>query len=230
MNSVLHNSESEFRKLSSWAAEKTFVYFDISDFSTNPPGRQAVIINSLVKIVNDASLWPDHAREAFGGRASDGLEASLCRGDGYIFVFNLPNQGAYFSAFLAGLIYGLVAIEVIPEFHFRIGVHTGPVRRFWDQCGVGNGRWNYVGAGINEAERVLSAIKDKDDVVFISAETCKRIRADRLAWNVLSQWLENRGRLADKHSVLRRVYEVNHNGWVGHDLEYVIASLQTKNK
>jgi hypothetical protein len=102
-------------------------------------------------------------------------------------------------------------------------VNTGPVHRFWDRFGApGNksaGRWNYVGEGITEGERVLTAIgKDKEDVIFISAKTRTIILGDYLrdqnSPHNATRWLQNRGRQRDKHGKFRSVYEINHTGWM----------------
>jgi hypothetical protein len=120
---------------------------------------------------------------------------------------------------VADLIERLIASDRLIEFHFRISVHVGPVYRFWDRFAGGGkeGRWNYIGEGITEGERVLSAIgKDKDDIVYLSASTRKKIRAERehnSPYNA-TPWLQNRGRQEDKHKKLRGVYEINHTGWM----------------
>jgi hypothetical protein len=94
-----------------------------------------------------------------------------------------------------------------------MSVHLGKVYRFWDRfggLGSDDGRWNYIGEGITDGERVLSAIgKDRDDVVFISAEARKVIRANGDPRGIMD-WFENRGTHKDKHGQGRRVYEVNH--------------------
>src|SRR5439155_21171504 len=99
--------------------------------------------------------------------ARQGLEAQICIGDGYIYVFSEPDRAAYFAGCLAYLIELQVARERLPiDFHFRIGVHVGPVFCFWDPD---RDKWNYIGDGINGGQRVLAAIgKEKDDVVYVS--------------------------------------------------------------
>jgi class 3 adenylate cyclase len=93
-------------------------------------------------------------------------------------------------------------------------VHSGPVFRFWDGAS-----WNYVGKGINEGARIVEAIgKDQDDVVFISSETRDQIIREEerdAIFNPTDEFLHNRGRRRDKHGEFRRVYEVNHNAWIG---------------
>jgi hypothetical protein len=134
-------------------------------------------------------------------------------------VFKEPRYAAFFAGCLASLVEQRIASGKLIEFHFRIGVHTGQVFRFWDQCRSEAGRWNYVGKGITDGERVLTAIgPDKDDVVFLSADTRRRIMAARLPHEStyeVSQWLQNRGRQKDKHGEFRRLYELDHVGWIG---------------
>lgn len=207
----LTDEDSTTRKLSSLPVNKTFVYVDISDFSKHSAAHQALIINALVKITTDASYW---FNSPYGNRSHNELEASLCIGDGYIFVSRRSTSGVLFAAYLARLIESLVARKHVPEFHFRIGVHTGEVYRFWDwgrggveADGTTHGDWNYIGDGINIGQRIISAIgSGMDDVVFASAETRQALEGDaeHPAAEMLPH-LHNRGRRADKHGVLRRV-------------------------
>jgi hypothetical protein len=220
LNALLVDENSEVRALSSWPVEKTFVYVDVSDFSTHPVGRQQLIINSLIQITTEASL---------SSRADQ--EANLCIGDGYIFVFRNPWSAVYFAGHLAALIESMVAHGVLPEFHFRMSVNTGPVHRFWDKWGLGpnDGRWNYVGRGITDGERVLTAIgKEKDDVVFLSADTRKRIMSVSLPSYAsdIPNYLQNRGRQKDKHNVFRRLYELNHTEWVGDAVGQLVIGMR----
>jgi class 3 adenylate cyclase len=162
LNDLVQNEDSEIRKLSSWPVERTFVYVDISEFSQHPAGHQALVINSLIASVNNKSFWAGIQEQPWGD-----LEAQLCIGDGYIFVFRKPWIEVGFAGYLAMLLETQIGKKQIPEFHFRIGVHTGEVYRFGDY-----GRWNYTGTGIINGQRVVSAIgKEQDDVVFVSAET-----------------------------------------------------------
>src|SRR5262249_11848107 len=144
---------------------------DISDFSKMPAGQQVLVINSLVRIVRDPGHWE---RQAHGLPAE--IEAQMCIGDGYIFVFKQPMLAAYFAAYLAHLIEVLVANRWLAvDFHFRIGVHCGPVYTFWDP---GRGNWNYIGEGINGGNRVLSAVgKEYDDTVYISGDVRQELYA-----------------------------------------------------
>src|SRR5262249_2009567 len=145
---------------------------DVSDFSKSKAGQQALIINSLVYVVTEGAFW-------FGWAESlpKAIEARLCLGDGYIFVFQRAVDGAYFAAYLAQLIEALAArkdrFRLPVEFHFRMGVHVGEVYSFWDP---GRKDWNYIGEGINGGARVLTAIdKTYDDQVFISGEVRQAI-------------------------------------------------------
>src|SRR5262249_32277180 len=140
-----------------------------SDFSKAPPGQEVLIINSLVRMLNDSGLWIGQ-----GHGLPNEIEARLCIGDGYIFVFKEPMLAVYFAAYLAHLIEVLVASKWLAvDFHFRMGVHCGPVFSFWDQ---GRNGWNYIGDGINGGNRVLSAMgKGYDDTVYISSEVRHRL-------------------------------------------------------
>lgn len=212
MNRRLRDNEMhDISKIASKPVERTFVYFDISDFSKQPSGQQAIIINTLTSLVDRDSKWPIATEDP---RLE--LERSLCIGDGYILAFRRAAPGAFFAAYLARRIEKAVAEREIIPFHFRSGIHTGPVYRFWDGSG-----WNYVGKGINDARRVLEAIgTDQDDVVFISADTRTQIIRDRPGnrgdvFDPTRDHLQNRGRKADKHGKFHRVYEVNHSAWIG---------------
>jgi hypothetical protein len=213
LNEALLEEESEVRKISTWPVEKTFVYFDVSGFSRDHRvGQQAMILNSLIKLIKDKIWWRQQQIDA---RAD--CESSLCIGDGYIYVFSKAHLATCFAAYLANLIEHLIAEKKLPEFHFRVSVHKGPVYRFWDVSPNGEGKWNYVGKGITDAERVLSAAgKGKDDVVYVSAETREAIMPEFGGDSVynIARWLQNRGRLMDKHGQYRRIYEVNHTGWM----------------
>jgi class 3 adenylate cyclase len=135
-------------------------------------------------------------------------EAALCIGDGYIYVWNEAIGATRFAANLASEIERSVAAGKAPDFHFRMGVHVGPVRWFRDP---GRDGWNYTGGGINGGNRVLSAIgKETDDVVFVSGEVRRAIAKDNEK-SPLLQALHNRGRRADKHGKPWRVYELNHS-------------------
>ena len=209
----LADPDDDVRRLSSLPVDRAFVFVDISEFSKYPPGQQAVIINALIKVVATPRFWNDP-----GGLARDaGLdqEAVMCIGDGYIFVHRGAWHAVVFAAYLAYRIEFLLAKGRIPEFHFRIGVHYGPVYRFWD---IGRRDWNYIGDGIIVGQRVLGTIgKDQDDVVFLSAETRREMQANsepRHPFTSIIRWLQNRGRRADKHGQLRRLYELNHTGYI----------------
>jgi class 3 adenylate cyclase len=173
-NEALKNDKSTIRRISSWPIMRCFVYLDVSDFSEHPPGQQALVINSLVELVQDPTLWQTH----FAGHLRDLREAMLCIGDGYIYVFSDAVAATCFAAHLANLVEVMVARQSLPvSFHFRIGAHIGPVYSFWDP---GRNDWNYIGDGINGGNRVLAAVgKDKDDVVYVSGDMREAIRAAR---------------------------------------------------
>lgn len=198
--------DSGFRCLSTWPVRRAFVYFDISDFSRYDPGKQVLIINSLASLTSSAPATDSVAVI----NAFSALDTRICIGDGYIFCFKNSVDATFFAAHLAKQIETMNADGTLPvEFHFRCGVHVGDVYRFWDP---GRGEFNYVGKGINDGCRVLEAIgKEVDDVVFVSKEVQQDlISADGWSTNTLLHSLQNRGRRADKHRELRRVYELNH--------------------
>ncbi|HEV3168525.1 MAG TPA: hypothetical protein VGZ22_31250 [Isosphaeraceae bacterium] len=208
LNRRLPDDKDEVRKLSTWPIERSFVYFDISDYSELLPGYQVLIVNSLVRIVNDPNLWSHIAAR----ESKADLEARIFTGDGCIFAFTDPLKASFFAAYLAYLIEWLIAKKRLPvEFHFRMGVHVGPVFSLWDP---GRNGWNYVGAGIIGGQRILSVIgKDQDDVLFMSSEHRQRVTAQREIPDYLPDvhgLAYNRGRRADKHGNYWRVYEVNH--------------------
>ena len=226
LNNALPDENSEVRQLSSLPVERTFLYVDIVKFSKHVVGRQLVIINSLIRIASDKRLWLAGKDEAhsFTVASFKDREASLCIGDGYIFVFGNAARAAFFAAFLADTIERLIADNRVIDFHFRISINTGLVYRFWDPFHhdlgqIKAGRWNYVGHGITDGERGLAAIgKDKEDIIYMSSETRRKILAEYQSnrnspYNAI-RWLQNRGRQQDKHELMRGFYEVNHMGWM----------------
>lgn len=224
MDNDLTKEDSDVRRLSSWQVERTFVYVDVSGFSTHPIGHQLAIINAINAIANRESDWDTTGVS----EARDAIRASICIGDGYIFVFESPGSATLFAAYFATLIEHRIAHKALIEFHFRISVHTGEVYRFWDQAATpGEGRWNYVGKGIIDGQRVLSAIgSDKDDVVYISGTTRSKLLAmDQEGEEIVaSQYLQNRGRHADKHGNMQRLYEVSHTSWMAESV-YLLPPL-----
>lgn len=205
----MQDEKNDARRLLRAPVHRSFVYCDVSDFSEENPIVQLSIINTLLRIVKDRALWFGSSSETLRT-----LESMICIGDGYIFVFRSAEDATGFAAVLADLIEGLVAKSQCPEFHFRMGVHCGSVRFFWDD-GPGRKNWNYVGEGINDASRVLSAIgRDKDDVVFVSAEVRAEIRKVTEAQHEdrYLSFMQNRGRRKDKHGKMRRVFELDHTG------------------
>lgn len=191
---------SEIRRYSTRPISRTFVFVDVSGFSQMPSGVQLLVVIALVRLSNARS-----------GEVKP-PEAELCIGDGYIYVFEDALNAVLFSADLATRIEDEVATEKAPEFHFRIGIHSGPVRWFWDP---GRRDWNYIGDGINGAQRVLGAIgKDTDDVVFASAEVRQSILIGRERERLIAAF-DNKGRVKDKHGDYWRVYRINHSAvWV----------------
>jgi len=97
LNKLVKDEDSAVRRISSWPVKRTFVYLDISDFSKFSPTEEALVINSLVNLLQIKALW----------RTGDSLplyqayEALLCIGDGYIFVFKNALVGTRFAALLA---------------------------------------------------------------------------------------------------------------------------------
>lgn len=190
---------SAVRRHSSRSIERAFVFVDVSDFSKLGSGVQLLVVLALIRLAKATQTVV---------RVS--AEAQLCIGDGYIFVFKNAVTATFFASPLALAIEHAVAEGAVPDFHFRIGVHAGPVRCFWDP---GRNDWNYVGDGINGAQRVLGAIgKETDDVVYVSAQVRQHILRSRWSDQVLAT-LDNKGRKADKHGNAWRVYQVNHTSF-----------------
>jgi class 3 adenylate cyclase len=201
-------------RVSSRPVKRAFVYLDVSGFSKYPPGQEALVINSLVNLTGYSDYWQYGA----AGAALNSMEAQLCIGDGYIYVFPDALKATLFAAYMAELIEQLVGLREqmrgygLPvEFHFRMGVHYGPVYRFWDP---GRNCWNYIGDGINGGNRVLSVIDKKyDDIVFVSDAVANEFIAQHPGTEPYSQvrnCMENRGRQDDKHGKPWRVFLLNH--------------------
>jgi hypothetical protein len=237
LNGQLPNENSDVRRLSSWPIDRCFVYVDVSDFSLHRPGQQSLIIRSIISMVRNWKYW----NLGFALFAFQALEAMLCIGDGYIFVLKDPKHAVYFAAYLANLIEVRVARRREPvDFHFRIGVHFGPVYCFWDWGRGGpehekqalvkpetmerneRGDWNFIGEGINGGQRVLAAAgKETDDVVFISGQVKRKLTEEDDGTHPCRGILDslvNRGRRADKHGSYWRIYEVNHTSLCGKEL------------
>jgi class 3 adenylate cyclase len=207
LNSTLDDEDQEVRWISSLGVERTFVYLDITGFSKEKPGMQNLIITSLLNLINRPGIWTGH-----GSFARNAFEAIMCTGDGFIFVFRDAVEGTYFAAYLANLIEVFVALESIPEFHFRMGIHAGPVFTFWDP---GRRDWNYIGEGINGGQRVLDIDKTHDDIIHLSDSVRRLIRnctSTRYSEaGLMVPNMRNRGRHKDKHDRYWRVFELNHN-------------------
>jgi hypothetical protein len=200
------DEKSDVRRISTLPIKRAFVYFDVSDFSNYKSVKQLLIINSLASIVKEDWAWK-LSPELYQSRES--LESQLCIGDGYIYVHTSQVGAILFASHLAGQVEALTALGKLPvEFHFRMGVDAGKVRCFFDP---GRNDWNYIGNGINDAQRILSAIeKNTDDVLFISSRIRQQLFAsDDKYCSLLHQNTINRGRRADKHGTMRRVHEVN---------------------
>ena len=194
---ALTDQGSEIWKLCAIPVTKSFVYLDVSDFSTYSPIEQTLIVNSINQLSSKAPrIAMVNVAEAF-----EDIEARLCIGDGYIYCFTNPMFATFFAGMLASKIEVAVARREVPvEFHFRMGIHTGPVYHFWDP---GRRDWNYVGDGINGGSRVLEAIgKGADDLVFMSSAVRGHILASReseIPYREIRKSLINRGRRDDKH-------------------------------
>ena len=223
LNEEIKDDRSAIRRISTWPIDRAFVYFDVSDFSKEKAAKEVFIINSLIRVATDNRYWPG----GYMAVAKNDLEASLCIGDGYIFVFKQVWCAVFFAGHLACLLEYLLAKDKLPvEFHFRVGVHVGPVYCFWDMGRGANGDWNYIGDGINGGQRVLAAIgKGTDDVVFVSGEAREALQRESHPTGhparAILHGLHNRGRRADKHQEFWRVYELNHTNAVGGYLQYL---------
>jgi hypothetical protein len=237
LNGQLSNESHDVRRLSSWPIDRCFVYVDVSDFSLQRPGQQSLIIRSLISMARNWKYW----RNGFALAAYQAVEAMLCIGDGYIFVLKDPKNAAYFAAYMANLIEVRVARRSEPvDFHFRMGIHFGPVYCFWDWGRGGpedanqplvradtmerneRGDWNFIGDGINGGQRVLGAAgKDTDDVLFISGQVKRELTAaddGTLPCRAILDSLVNRGRRSDKHGRYWRLYELNHTQLCGKEM------------
>jgi class 3 adenylate cyclase len=223
----LDDEASDLRRLSNRPIRRAFLYVDISDFSGFRPGQQSLMVTALAGVVHRRDFWTG---QPLVERALGDLEAMLCVGDGYIFVFRDSANATYFAAHMASLLEILVARTLVPvEIHFRMGVHVGPVYCFWDP---GRNGWNYIGEGINGGQRVLSVIgRETDDVLFISSRVRQELLAssdeDGPARLILSN-VQNKGRRRDKHGNPWRVYEVNHTNLMSEhvrSLKWITAEL-----
>ena len=213
LNSQLADEGTEIRALSNWPIERTFVYIDISDFSKQSMQDQAIAISDLGRLLRSTSFKAYQVHVGFD--SIDSLESSLCIGDGYILVYENPYEACFRACLLASLVEALIADSCIIDMHFRIGVHTGPVCRFWDEVPGSIGRWNYLGGGIIGAQRLLDAMgKDQDDVVYVSADARRAARVVPGNGDPVEKYLTNRGRRRDKQEVAHRVYEANHSAWM----------------
>ncbi|KAF0245608.1 MAG: hypothetical protein FD180_1476 [Planctomycetota bacterium] len=200
------DSDEPIRWLSTRPIVRTFLYLDISDFSTYPPGQQALIVACLPKFVSEAQK----------GRRAEHTgtpQQMICTGDGYIFVFLDPVAATWFAAQLATEIdYAVAKPMGSVEIHYRMGIHIGEVFPFEE--GAERNRWNFAGDGINGGRRVLDAIgRNADDLVFLSGDVVKSIHAKAecsTGFGEIMQYLVNRGRRKDKHKKPWRVYELNH--------------------
>jgi len=204
----IQDENSEVRRLSTAPVERAFVYLDVSDFSKMSPGREVLVIQAINDTIDSLTFQGLFARH--GVDFPDELEARLCIGDGYIYVFTKAISAAWFAAVLATLLQFQVANKQVAEFHFRMGAHFGPVLCFWDP---GRDGWNYLGDGINDSARVLQAVpKEIDDVLYISGamfDACLQAPNAGPA-RAIRNAVVNRGRRKDKHDKPHRVYELLH--------------------
>jgi hypothetical protein len=197
------SSENETQWFSSKRFERTFVYLDISDFSKYPAGQETLILGAIIHLLRAPHYWR---------MLCNTYEFAFCIGDGYIFAFHNAVTAVEFAAQLARLIDEHVANKVFSvPFHFRIGIHTGLVYRFWD---IGRDGWNYIGDGINGGNRVLAAAgKAVDDVIYLSdAVRNELLKANDGTSGIggLIGALTNKGRHKDKHDNPWRIYELNY--------------------
>lgn len=204
LNTLMQDEDSDIRRCSTAPIERSFVYLDVSDFSRLATGQQILIVNSLMQIVDQPGNWnlgSYHLQASYGREL---LEASICTGDGFIYVLKSKWHAALFGSRIATIIEQQRAAGRIPSFHFRVGVHVGSVNSFWDDD---RQKWNYMGEGVIGGRRVLEAVgKDVDDVVFVS----DAVRDACYDKDFVLSALTNRGRRSDKHGNMWRVYELNH--------------------
>jgi class 3 adenylate cyclase len=213
LNRELNNSHSVVPRAAAVLVDRTFVCIDVSEFSRGSTEDQLMMLRVLHHALTSTFAWlrPSMAY------AAKSAEANICTGDGYIYVFEDAWDAAVFAASLASTLENYLAEKGVAPVHFRIGVHTGPVRWFWAVGVNGQGSWNYVGDGINDARRVIEAIgKDKDDVVYLSAE-CRAAMRQHISENDDEDdgvsYTFNRGRHRDKHKKPHRLYELDHVRW-----------------
>jgi class 3 adenylate cyclase len=218
LHAELEDPESDVAKVSCIPTKRCFLYVDISEFSKMKPGIQLTAVTDLLHLTLDETHWrsPMIAAPA----ALQDVEARLCIGDGYICVLRNATLAAYFAAHLAHLIEAKRAprARTFTHFHYRMGLHIGPVRRLWEITHQGDpGRWNYIGDGINDGQRVLSVINsdkstpDLDDVIYLSEELKVEIqRCQSELGELVLRNLQERGRPEDKHGLKWRVHQLSH--------------------
>lgn len=190
--------------------ERAFACLDIVGFSKKKPNEQAEIIRTVVQLRRNESLWPRHDFQHLPGNTLKSLEAELCIGDGYIYVFTKAFDATLFACHLATLIEFMQLRDEFPyPFKFKCGVHVGSVERFYDP---GRHDWNYVGEGINGVNRVLSVIPGSlANAIYLSSAVRATFlrRTDELAM-ALKDNISNEGQLEDKHGIEWHVFSVNH--------------------
>src|SRR4051794_34821509 len=206
-NALLGDDRGVYRRITDWPITRAFLYIDISDFSQLSHRRQIDVANSLVRLVNNDPSWEE--RREFG-EARGVMEALICTGDGYIYVFRDTVHATCFAANLACLVEKRFETEICPVgFHFRMGLHVGEVYNFFDP---GRNDWNFIGDGINGGQGVLFAIeKTTDDVLFVSYQVRRELlkKETGMATELFAA-LTNKGRRMDKHGNPWRVYELDH--------------------
>lgn len=252
LNALIDDEAKEVCRIVSKPLLRTFVYLDISDFSEFTPGNQATVLRSLIHEYKSLEEYNSNFPEL--STQMKHLDAELCIGDGYIFVFRNCFAGVLFGCTLAELIDVANANctnEV--EYHFRMGIHMGEVLSFYD---YGRNGWNFTGNGINVGNRVLATINKKfDDLIHVSDSVRYQIRQiarhqpiqrvldsmdegimnsgssgvvptidDPYLAGLLSKHMTAMGRHEDKHKIKRRVWRLNYTSFF-EDLEALRYSL-----
>lgn len=203
------DDQSDVFRLSQAKLVRTFVYFDISAFSSMSAKNQYYAMTFVTKCL-------DHFETTYQGYK---YETRLCIGDGYILVFKRPTDACVFASILGVVMdRGEPKRRIGLEINFRIGIHMGKVRCYWDKRLGTKGGWNYVGDAINGGQRIVAMVKDDklDNAIYISSQVYRvcypsgtQSRETDLGQKITSCCL-NRGTHEDKHHNAWRVYQLNH--------------------